>query len=85
MKTEAKIEQFCIKYKITNREREVIFLILQGKTNTEIEDLLFISAGTVKNHVYNIFKKLNVKNRTHLANMLNEWVKISSKFMINSN
>ena len=78
LRSKAHIEQFCIKNKITEREIEIIKLVLDGKTNKEMEDILFITAGTVKNHIYNIFKKLNVKNRTQLAGLLSDWKKISS-------
>ncbi|MCK5221877.1 MAG: hypothetical protein KAR14_09885, partial [Candidatus Aminicenantes bacterium] len=55
---------------ITEREKEIIILILNGKSNKEIEDELFISLGTVKNHLYNIYKKLKVKSRTQLITLL---------------
>ena len=50
-------------FHISNREREIMGLILQGKSNKEIEDLLFISYNTVKNHIYNIYQKLGVNSR----------------------
>ena len=77
LRSEVYIEQFCIKHKITEREVEIIKLVLLGKTNKEMEDILFITAGTVKNHIYNIFKKLNVKNRTQLAGLLSDWKKVN--------
>jgi len=55
---------------ITEREKEIIILILKGKSNKEIEEELFISLGTVKNHLYNIYKKLKVKSRTQLISIL---------------
>jgi len=55
------------KFNITSREREVIKLICQGKTNKEIAELLFISPNTARDHTANIFRKVNVNNRTELA------------------
>lgn len=57
------------RYGITSREREIIELIREGKTNREIADLLFISVATVKDHNYNIFKKTGVRNRVELVNL----------------
>lgn len=53
--------------KLTRREIEVIGLIADGLNNKEIADLLFISEKTVKNHVSNLFKKINVTDRTQAA------------------
>ncbi|PWA12178.1 DNA-binding response regulator [Pueribacillus theae] len=52
---------------LTEREREVLSLIADGKTNQDIADELFIGIKTVKTHVSNIFQKLNVEDRTQAA------------------
>ena len=52
---------------LTEREMEVLELIGQDLTNQEIADRLVIEVGTVKNHVHNILKKLNVNNRGEAA------------------
>jgi len=52
---------------LTQREIEVLLLIAEGKNNKEIADDLFISEKTVKNHVSNIFKKIDVSDRTQAA------------------
>jgi DNA-binding NarL/FixJ family response regulator len=52
---------------LTSREIEVIGLIAEGLINKEIAKKLYISEKTVKNHVSNIFKKLNVSDRTQAA------------------
>jgi DNA-binding NarL/FixJ family response regulator len=52
---------------LTSREVEVIGLIAEGLINKEIAKKLYISEKTVKNHVSNIFKKLNVSDRTQAA------------------
>jgi len=44
-----------------------LLLIADGKNNREIADNLFISEKTVKNHVSNIFKKIDVVDRTQAA------------------
>ena len=48
---------------LSQREKEVLSLIAQGKSNEEIGKELFITIGTIKWHVNNIFGKLQVKNR----------------------
>lgn len=53
-------------YGISQREGEIIRLILKGHSNREIEEELFISLETVKKHIYNIYKKTRVKNRLRL-------------------
>jgi DNA-binding NarL/FixJ family response regulator len=52
--------------KLTKKETIVSVKILQGKSNAEIADELFISINTVKTHVANVLKKKNVKNRIQL-------------------
>lgn len=52
---------------LTQREYEVIALIAEGLNNKDIADRLFISEKTVKNHVSNIFRKINVSDRTQAA------------------
>lgn len=62
----------CGHYRISRREREITELILRGLKNQEIENRLFISPHTVKNHIYNIFKKVGVRSRTQLIRAMSE-------------
>lgn len=48
---------------LTEREREILIRIATGVGNQEIADELCISLHTVKTHIYNIYKKIDVKNR----------------------
>jgi DNA-binding NarL/FixJ family response regulator len=48
---------------LTEREEEVLSLVTQGKTNQQIAKELFVSLKTVRNHVSNIFLKLQVADR----------------------
>jgi DNA-binding NarL/FixJ family response regulator len=50
--------------KLTNREKDLLNLVAKGFSNAEISKILFLSEMTVKTHLKNIFKKLNVSNRT---------------------
>ena len=52
---------------LTAREREVIALVALGLRNAEVAKRLFISDETVKTHLNNIFRKLNVRDRVELA------------------
>ena len=52
---------------LTTREREVLKLIAEGKTNAEVADLLGISTRTVENHRSNMMKKLCLKNTADLV------------------
>jgi len=49
---------------LTGREREVLDLMARGLTNTAISEKLFLSPKTVRNHVSNVFAKLQVSDRT---------------------
>ncbi len=48
---------------LTSREREVLDLIAQGLSNPEIAAQLYLSPKTVRNHISNIFAKLQVADR----------------------
>ena len=48
---------------LTNREQQILRKLVTGASNCEIADGLFVSEHTVKSHLYNIFKKINVRNR----------------------
>lgn len=52
---------------LTLREMEIADLVGQGKSNKEISSILFITEGTVKNHLTNILSKLQLRDRTQLA------------------
>jgi DNA-binding CsgD family transcriptional regulator len=52
-------------WSLTQRELEVLQLLAEGATNSEISQRLFISPKTTKNHLAAIFQKLDVTNRTH--------------------
>jgi len=71
----ADLDTFCRTFDISKRERDILGLILAGKSNRDIEQELFISYHTVKNHVYNLFHKLGVKNRFELARFVENRVR----------
>lgn len=58
-------------YGLTHREVEILHLLGTGSTNEKIAERLFISEYTVKSHVYNVFKKIGVNNRSQAV----AWVK----------
>ena len=52
---------------ITPREKQILKMIASGATNAEIEKAMVISLHTVKSHLYNIYRKIHVSNRTQAA------------------
>ena len=52
---------------LTDRERDVLALLVEGATNDQIAEALFITEKTVKTHLSGIFRKLGVTNRTQAA------------------
>ncbi|WP_265422283.1 LuxR C-terminal-related transcriptional regulator [Aeromonas salmonicida] len=59
---------------LTAREQEIIRYLMTGASNTEIADSLFVSEHTIKSHLYNVFKKLNVKNRLQAVSWAKEYL-----------
>lgn len=52
---------------LTDREGEICRLVARGLNNREIAEELFLSEGTVKNHITRILDKLELRDRTQLA------------------
>ncbi len=61
---------FVKKYSLTEREVELIGLLIKGHSNAELGDKLCISPRTVESHLYKIFQKTDVKNRSMLINLV---------------
>jgi len=64
------LDRLCAEFRFSTRERDIVQMILKGKSNKEIEQELFISPHTVKNHIYHIFQKAGIKSRGQLVNMI---------------
>lgn len=59
-------EEVIDHYDLTEREKQLVSLILQGCSNLQISEKLFISTYTVKEHIKSIFRKMNLKSRGEL-------------------
>lgn len=62
---------------LTPREREVLRMIAAGASNREIASILFLSEGTVRNHISHVLTRLNVRDRTQaaiIANTFSSWL-----------
>ncbi len=71
---------------LTHREIEIVCLIATGACNNSIADSLCLSPHTVKTHIYNIFKKLDVDNRIQAANWAKCFLKEDiARFQMTSN
>ena len=65
----ATIRPPAVGYDLTEREREVLAVMVEGLNNREIAERLFISGSTVKNHVSSILSKLGASSRTQAVAM----------------
>ena len=64
------MEGFLISRNLTKRECQIVELLIQGRTNRDMERELFISLQTVKNYITSVYKKLQVRNRVELVNLI---------------
>jgi DNA-binding CsgD family transcriptional regulator len=53
--------------RLTAREREILELVAEGRTNAQIAERLWVSPGTVRKHLDNVYAKLGVHTRTAAA------------------
>ena len=60
------LRDILIEKKLSNREAEVAELVSKGLSNREVANRLFVTEKTVKFHLTNIYKKMNVKSRAQL-------------------
>jgi len=58
------------RFSLTEREKGILALLLEGKSNKEISNLTFVSTETVKTHLQNIYRKLGVKSRLEAVALL---------------
>ena len=72
LKFDVEVKNICSKKKLTNTETEILLLILKGKTNKEIEDIQFISSGSIRNSISRIYKKMDTDNRLSLIKMFKD-------------
>lgn len=75
LQKEVILQKLYNKHKLSSREQEIIPYIMDGRSNKEIEDSLFISLATVKSHIYNIYKKMGIKSRMELITLVNKTMK----------
>ena len=60
------------KYHLTKRENTILSLLMKGKDNNEISGELAISVNTLKKHILNIYRKLDINHRVQLFKMIKE-------------
>lgn len=57
------VKNIALKYKLGTQEEKVLNLLIQGMSNQEIADELFVSVNTIRNHIANIYKKTGMKKK----------------------
>lgn len=67
---ESRISKAVLAFSLSSREEDVLRLIVEGLSNSDIGERLDVSVSTVKKHVYNIFNKAGVYSRTQLLSLV---------------
>ncbi|TOE34853.1 LuxR C-terminal-related transcriptional regulator [Vibrio parahaemolyticus] len=67
---------------LTKREQQIITFLSMGASNQQIAEQLFVSENTVKTHLHNIFKKIDVKNRVQALIWAKENISVHSIEMV---
>jgi DNA-binding CsgD family transcriptional regulator len=71
-KTAVSLDEFCKRFEVSPREKEIIVEICNGLSNQQIADKLFISLQTVKDHTHRIYGKIDVNSRVQLIRLVGE-------------
>ncbi len=66
------IPEAIIKYGLTKREAMVLKELMLGKDNNAICEELIITINTLKKHILNIYRKMEIKNRVQLFKLVKE-------------
>lgn len=65
-------------FSLTSRELEILQYITEGMSNQDIADRLFLSPHTIKTHIYNLYKKIDVKSRLQAIQWASEHINIDN-------
>ncbi len=66
-------------YGLSNREREVLPLIAKGRNPEYVSKVLYISVGTAKTHIYNIYRKMSIHTRQEMLDIVDEFTEASQE------
>ncbi len=66
------VSNCAAQYKLTKKEEMVLKNLMEGLDNEEISRRLFITVNTLKKHILNIYRKMNIKNRVQLFKLVKE-------------
>lgn len=65
---------------LTPKQFRVLMMLMEGRTNSEIADEIFVTIATVKAHLSEIFKKLDASNRTQAAMMVASYLDVDDQY-----
>ena len=67
------LNKFKEKYQLTDRQFEIIMLVTKGLSNIEIETELKLKRRTIENHLYSVYRKLEISNKVELIRIVSEF------------
>lgn len=70
---EKRCQEISLKYRLTNREEEVLALLARGRNARYIQETLVVTNATAKAHRYNIYKKMDIHSHQELIDFIESW------------
>ena len=70
------LKPLAVRFHLTEREQDVLLLLMKGKSYSDMKEELFVSFQTVKNYISRIYKKAGVRNRVELVNLVRNTIQM---------
>jgi DNA-binding CsgD family transcriptional regulator len=68
-----RVRRFSLSFRLSNREEEIIGLLVRGRSTPKIAESMFVTSGTIKTHLTHIYQKIDVSGRQELIDRFDDF------------